>query len=433
MDKLKKIPLVKFYEAGICLLVFLLPWQTRLILHHGMINGNPNELLTLSIYGIDILLLFLVAISIFFLHKKFIAAIYPLMAVRVIILFVIFSSVSIFWAENKPIAMQRISWLLLAIILAIILANTRDKMRVTFWFVMGLMLSAWLSIYQFVFQYAFANKWLGLASHNRADGGTSIIELYAKDGSPVRWLRGYGSFDHPNMLGGAMAVGIVLALWILHRGMNREGERVLLLLALGSMTEGLFASLSRSAWAGLFLALVAIIVSDFIKKQKISKGLKRPIVLIWIVFAALVLIYPNQVMMRSGGQGRLEQKSLDDRGLYLRQGVEIIKSDPIIGVGAGNYIEALLQKNPSSDAWTYQGVHDVLLYVWAELGIISLVLLVTGALFLTILAWKKDIFIFAALISLIPSLLLDHWLWDLHFGVLLLGFLIGIILNKREK
>ena len=55
----------KILEGGIYLWVFLLPWQTRLIVSPGTLNGDSWEYGTISLYGLDILLFILIILKIF--------------------------------------------------------------------------------------------------------------------------------------------------------------------------------------------------------------------------------------------------------------------------------------------------------------------------------------------------------------------------------
>src|SRR3990167_11494216 len=41
--------------------IFLLPWQTRLIIEQGLINGQPWEYGTISLYATDIVIMLLAA------------------------------------------------------------------------------------------------------------------------------------------------------------------------------------------------------------------------------------------------------------------------------------------------------------------------------------------------------------------------------------
>jgi hypothetical protein len=434
----------KIREAGICALVFLLPWQTRWIVAEGMINGNASEYLTLSLYGIDLVIISILLIKLISYIKSSefrIPNFESILKLKIsnvrkyifiIVLFVLWNCLSIFWAADKMLAGQRAGWLFLAIGLVLLVYEYKNKAELIFWLVVSLTLSAILGIWQFLTQFAFSNKWLGLGGHNPADGGVSVVGVYSSTGEAIRWLRAYGSFDHPNIFGAFMLVGIILASWVIAQDSLKKWRIIFLYVAILCMSAGLFMSLSRSAWVGFLLALMVLGIKYVNQKNKSVEFLFKPIIAVVIIFLMLAIIYPNQLAMRTGGNGRLEIKSVDDRRVYLIEAVEMIKENTMLGVGSGNYIVRLQNENPSQASWVYQPVHNIFLYIWAELGAIGFVLSVTFMLLLGILVWKKDVYFAAIIAALIPSMFLDHWLWDLHSGIILLGFLIGLFISKNE-
>lgn len=436
MNRISSISPAGISEVLLLALVFLLPWQTRWIAREGIANGGDSGYVALGVYAVDILLAVLFCAALFASKKRGSTSIYSFMEVRLgmsVLLFVGFNFLSVLWAPDKPSAIQHSIWILLATGLAYLVAAYQDKTRLVFWSVAGLLPSAWLGIWQFVSQDSWAGKWLGLAAHDPQLGGTSIVEIYSPDGAPTRWLRAYGSFDHPNIFGGAMAVGIISALWLVAEHRFEKRRKIFLYASLITFPAALFASLSRSAWAGLLLGLFVAAVG--LLRSKLGGKLRNfvaPLAVAVVVFAAMAGAYPAELKMRSGGEGRLEQKSLDDRALYFAQGEGIVKENPLFGVGAGNYVGALRQKYPDKPIWSYQPAHNVPLLIWAELGIAGVMLIVTIAVFLGMMAWKMNLFFLALLAVLLPSFLLDHWLWSLHFGVLFSGFLAGCVLNKNN-
>jgi len=432
-------------DAGLPLLVFLLPWQTRWIAEQGMINGNPSEYLTTSIYGVDIFIILLLVLDIFvsycwiknnkhiFKTTRTFNELKRVLSIGAI--GIGWCALSVGWASDAMLALQRVAWFLLAAGLVLLVIRYEQKAQLIYWFVMGLMLSAWLGIWQFVFQSSFANKWLGLAAHNPQAGGTSIVEIYSASGSPIRWLRAYGSFDHPIVFGTAMAVGILLVLWTISVEKAEKKRTYFLYIALASMSAGLFVSLSRDAWAGLVLGI--IVTAFCLLRNKLRGKLRntiKPRVLVAIIFVIMVAMYPAQFLMRSGGPGRLEVKSIDDRAQYFQQGKDLIKNNLLLGTGIGNYINTLKNNNANDPAWTYQPVHDVPMLVWAETGLFGMLAVVALFTALCLYAWSaKNVLSIALLASLIPAILFDHWLWDLHFGILLLGCMLGILMNDNKE
>ncbi|EKE20383.1 MAG: hypothetical protein ACD_8C00009G0005 [uncultured bacterium] len=420
----------KIVEIGTFLLVFLLPWQTRWIFEQGMINGNQNEYLTGSVYVADVVIvLVVVLLAINKYRENMIASIFKFSIKRwsAFFLFVILTAISVFWADNVMLAVQRAGWILLAAILAFLIASFKSKTRLLFCFISGLMLSAWLGIWQFFAQNAFASKWLGLASHSVVDGGVSYLEIYSENSQMIRHLRSYGSFDHPNIFGYAMALGIILVLWLFYEKKRGKNENIFLYVALVSFSFGLFSSLSRSAFLALILAMVAVFFRiGFLK-------IIKPLVVVFFILATLTFWHSELIFARTDFGARLEQKSINERALYFNQGKEIISENVFFGVGVGNYVQELTVKNPKDSAWTYQPVHNVFLLVWAEVGFFAMLLLLALSVSFGFYAWKKSVFHFAMWLSLLSPIFLDHWLWDLHFGVILLGFVVGITVGANNN
>ena len=133
--------------------------------------------------------------------------------------------------------------------------------------------------------------------------------------------------------------------------------------------------------------------------------------------------------MRSGGDGRLEQRSINDRVVFFEQGKKVIESNWLLGVGAGNFIQALKIENQTNQDWTYQPVHNVLLLIWAETGIVGFLLSFVLLILALWMAWQKSEFGLGLIMVLLPTLAVDHWLWSLHLGLILCGFIVGLILN----
>jgi len=423
----------RILEIGTCALVFLFVWQARWIIAAGKINGAGNEYLTISLYAINALLVTLLLLKFFLIKKKttFSGLFGNANNVAVFFLtsFVVWNGISIFWAANKLLALQHFAWLLLAMGLAWLLINCQNKFELIAWFLVGLSVSAWLGIFQFVAQFSYSNKWLGLSQHNPGLPGASIVEFYAGS-ETIRWLRSYGSFDHPNIFGVMMAIGIILTLWLLLEKEGGKNEKRLLNIALLVFAVGIFTSLSRSAWLGLFLALVFVLSKLFLQKsnQKIYKLIKLCLPML-VVFIVMIFLYPAQFFMRSGGDGRLEQRSLNDRVIFFEQGRDLIAQNWLLGVGTGNYMEALSVEHEASPDWTFQPVHNVLILLWAELGImgasLGLILLIIGL----IMAWQKTQFGVELIVATLPAMIVDHWLWSLHFGLLLIGFIVGLTIK----
>jgi O-antigen ligase len=89
--------------------------------------------------------------------------------------------------------------------------------------------------------------------------------------------------------------------------------------------------------------------------------------------------------------------------------------------------------------WDAQPVHNVLLLTWAELGIFGVLAFVGFLSIVLFNGWKslrqesqkENAIFFIAFLSVVPSLLLDHFLWDSHFGILFFFLLVGLSLRDK--
>jgi len=207
----------KIIEWGVYLFIFLLPWQTRLILKEGDLDGYW-EYGTVSVYGTGILLCFLFLLAIVSLvidklqiqnYKSQINYKFKITKIATVaIFFLVFASLSIFWAESKIVALMAGLRLVEGVGLFLILQIFNFDWKKFSWaFILSALIQASLGIYQFLIQTTFASKWLGMALHDPATLGTIVVEA-----SSERWLRAYGSLPHPNMLGAFLAIGMFLAI-----------------------------------------------------------------------------------------------------------------------------------------------------------------------------------------------------------------------------
>ena len=208
--------LEKIIEWGIYLFVFLLPWQTRLILNEGNLNGYW-EYGTISIYATEILLwaIFILAAVWWTINKiqdlkskiQISNKIQNQKSKSVFVflsLFVVWALVSVFWSDSKGLTLYVWHWLAEAVGLFLILRIVKlDAAKLMWAFVLSAVFQAGLGLWQFLSQSTFSSKWLGMAMHDPAVPGTFVVETALR-----RWLRAYGALPHPNMLAGFLAAAI---------------------------------------------------------------------------------------------------------------------------------------------------------------------------------------------------------------------------------
>jgi O-antigen ligase len=439
----------KLITRGLYLLVFLLPIQTRWIIGQG-----GNEYSTLSLYGTDILLIFVLVILMTSKIRNPKSEIRNKLKIKnsnrtdtvdnkrnftatsgkipwpwlLIAGLNLVSLISIIFAQDKLIALQAYMRLTLGMgLFWLILRAEFDRLKLIYYFLAGVFLQASIGIRQFLTQSTFSSKWLGLASHNVGDLGTSVVETLNGE----RWLRAYGGQDHPNILGGLLVVGIILTISLL-AGFKKNGGQISNYpprLAASRREAGklqisnkiqnpkskiqnyiyyflyfvfltaLFFSFSRGAWVGLIVGLAVYFgfgILDFRfgnakapsrdgetsgeaklsfwESRKLISELLKLIAIGAVFISILFFLYRDLALTRLSQDTRLEVKSNTERIASLRDATMIIKNNWLTGVGIGNYTLALEKFYPDQPSWFYQPAHNVFLLVWSEAGIAGIIL-----------------------------------------------------------
>ena len=417
--------------------LFVLPWQTRLFLYQGQLKNEYSEFLSVSLYGSDIILVLLLVAALIIValdFKKFvktdskISALWWALA-GLDLVFLISACV----ANNHVTAFYHYILFLAGVALFFIISQAKnfhlERIKTFYVLLSSLFLQALLGIYQFLTQSTFAYKYLGLAQHLPYGlAGESVLE-----NSTGRWLRAYGGFDHPNIFGAMMAMAILLSIYLLLHHSQNKNRLNLHVIFLFVFTLALFFSFSRGAWLGLAAAFVVWLLVEYQKSilSYQSKFFRQP--LFWGLLLLLLIFffeYGNLVTTRVSGVDRLEVKSISERLDYLQDAKIIISHNYLLGVGPGNYVAASVAVNPAQPFWYYQPVHNYFVLVLSELGIFGLLFYLV---FLGLLFWRLSISRRANGLNLalgavvLMTMMLEHFFFSLHFGILMLWVILGLI------
>ena len=411
------------YSLGLWLLIW--PWQTKLI-----ILAAPTNYTEISFF--ISWLLFLIPFFIwsgrifkedYWFFNQGISK--PLWWLGLIIL-ELTTFLSIFWAEDKCLALYRYLILVLGILLFYLIKRTdfiKGAQAVKL-FLIGLLFPAGLGIWQFFSQSSFASKYLGLAYHSASVLGDSIIET-----DTGRYLRAYGPFDHPNILGGLMAIALILVLYLSLKKEIERNERLFYLISFAVFYTALLCSFSRSGFLALFFSAPFIIIKAW-RRGIFQRKLIALFIFLTIFISAVVIIpYQDLFLGRVEIQSRLEKKSIAERGSYLKRAKDLIIKKPILGSGVGNYTIGIkkLDNNFYPD-WYYQPVHNYWLLVWSELGIFGLLSVLIFWLAIIKSSIKK--YLWPLGLALIIISLLDHWLWTQPMGLMIFFFLASLMIKQ---
>ncbi|MEK7103251.1 MAG: O-antigen ligase family protein [Patescibacteria group bacterium] len=313
-------------------------------------------------------------------------------------------------------------------------------------------LQGMLAWHQYLNQHIGANKWLGLAYHSSRELGDSVVENVLR-----RFLRAYGTFAHPNMLGIYLAIALVIC-FALVWCVKKKWQGYLLLIAWMSIVSGLILTFSRAGWIAALVGSLGFLVTKLMMRKHVRifsehhQGFGMLMVVSSIIVIGALgygLWEPVSTRLGIGGLQRLETMSLQERGTSISEGVNIAQSSLPFGVGLGQYTYTVYLKDKTQHhekpSYSYQPTHAVPLLIVSELGvagIVGLICIVVGLVWLVMVRIKTIVSEFDAVrVSLSVSLLLvlivammsDHFLWTTHVGTILVATVMTLFLAVPSR
>ncbi len=343
--------------------------------------------------------------------------------------------------------------------------NLKDvKISLAMLFIAGI-LQAGIGIAQFHVQHSLNLGFLGEYIAPQGTPGLSSIEV---DG--IKHIRAYGTMPHPNVLAGFLVSSLISGLFYVssffakatedrretsalshprESGDPKNGSRipdrsrghvksgmVMALVSCGTIIIllGIFFSFSRVGWIAAALVIFGFIAFH-VKQKEWSKVMV--IVMVTLVSCGTILVVGYKDLALARGTESFSDQSITLRGDFDLMGLEIIKKYPALGVGVGNYIEALKDLYKLSP-WQHQPPHNIYIFLAAELGILGL------GLFLIILfeivksVWHKktELLTFTLLTTIFVFLLIglfDHYFLTIQQGRLIFFTALGLLATASNS
>lgn len=222
--------------------------------------------------------------------------------------------------------------------------STQEILRI---FIYTLSFEAVLGFFQVLFQTDFGFSILGEPVISALNPHLARFQIFSES-----IVRAYGTFPHPNILGGFLAISILSTFLI------KKPKPYLFIIQL----LGLFACFSRSAILGLSIALV-FMGFWYLKKLKEKKNKKMIIVLstlFLLEFLSLFFVRGFHFLNDANFLERIEGYKL---------AWEIFLQNPW-GIGFSHFTLFMDTFAPQSlMPWEYQPVHNVFLLALVEIGI----------------------------------------------------------------
>ena len=313
----------------------------------------------------------------------------------------LYGAVSTVWATDGMLAMQwTVRWVLvLGVIVSLVALRVRLVSMIAV-FTLAMAVQSVVGIEQFATQEVVANTYLGTSAHRSVPGYMGVIET-----PEGRILRAYGFQSHPNIFGGLAAAAILGAVYV---ASTRRALRWVFLGVALLCTAGVLVSFSRTA--------VATAVIGGVLLAALLPRVRWAIVPVGGALVVMALVLSPVWSSRVTGDARLERQSVSDRMTQYTQAWTMIASHPYRGVGAGNYVATLYERDATHGAWTYQFVHNVPVLFITEFGVVG-GLLCLPALWSVIKRRSLRRRTAALLLAGAALLLLDHYLYTTAVGM----------------
>ncbi|PJF41728.1 MAG: O-antigen ligase family protein [Chloroflexi bacterium] len=252
---------------------------------------------------------------------------------------------------------------------------------------------------------------------------------------PRNFYRAPGLSSHSNYLGGYLMVALfALAILIAFRLQTthlKDRKNFPFYLIGFLIVLAMIGTLSRSAMLSTTIGAVPLVlVAARYVNKKIFFGAFSLFIIAILVWGLFVLAGPENIRTRI----------LSSREFFFDDSWAVIKDAPVFGVGAGNLMLEISQFTPDEPNTDILPVHNVYLFLWAEVGIIGLAIFVTALLLMlrhlanyqqiTTLVWTS------CLLAIAVAMLFDNYFWAVQPFRVLLFWAIGVwwgVMNQSSN
>ena len=257
-------------------------------------------------------------------------------------------------------------------------------------------------------------------------------------------VRAYGTFSHPNSLAGFLLVNLVW--WVKNKPIspletsgqlpfhhfgghvkkgavikNIRNSKVFWWGVFWMGLIGIFLSGSRTIWLLTFGSLVFWWWNSKVFLKEKMKGL-----VVFGMMLGVLLLMVNYNYPLGNFFGGWDENGMIKRGQLNLAALEMIKGSPWFGVGLGNFLVELPEFQRNNQIFWFQPVHNILLLLISEMGLLGLGVLVW--LIGRKIDWKKwDKWTWLILAIIFVSGMVDHYWFTLPQNMWLLVLVLGVI------
>jgi len=453
-----KFNINKKIELLLLTLVFIIPFNFHYILNFSAVQDFQffSESLKYSLYLFDVLFL---VIALFWFHQKYkeeklLRLFKSNLILLLIIVYLIWNSFEISFnlISSLYISYRLAEILFLFLIFIDFVKNKKFLNQIIYLIFISGVAQSVIALFQFIFQKSLGLKYLGESVLTPQILGVAKLEIAGE-----KFIRSYGTFPHPNLLGAFLLMSLLSGLYLTlnhnpkipfslplkFRKINLTTKSKILFakthffLGLILILSGILSSFSRSVWliAAIISLFLALRYSRYLFAKKYP--LKYSLLAVAIIITLLIgfsRFIPSRLCL-----GNCQDNSSTLRTEYSNFCKEnILRNNYWFGVGAGQFTIIFKIINPRNlPSYNIQPIHNLYLLTWSEIGLIGLILLILFIIknFQNFKFSKKsEIFILLFLGFLFLGFF-DHYFWSLPQGQLIfwLALALLVISGKIKK
>lgn len=400
--------------------ISLLPIQlgTYFFLPFSSISGVRIDYLAPNLYLTDMLSFFIIVLCIREIADQLKCVIKNRFIQKIAIFGGLLVLLNVSFAVAPYLALFRwgkvLQWL--AIFLAFRGLNLRVE-RVLTIVLMSLLVQLFLTTYQVVAGSSLQGiaYWLGERAMSLSTPGVPKVVL---DGKEI--LRGFGTFSHPNIASGFALAWYAVSLFLpMKSGVKHAVIRWGML-----GTTSLMVLLSFSK---MNMSVLLLLTAYWVVRQT-----DMCVVCRWAKMAIPAFLWSIALMTQG------DPESFEKRWYLAVSALDMIKTHPLFGVGAGNYLYAQFDYPHSYPYFFLQPVHNVFLLIGAEWGGL---ILMTGMTLLwktkrvlieKIKSSKNTSAVYTLLVVVVITGLGDHYWITAQQTFLLVPIFLGVLLPRHH-
>ena len=247
-------------------------------------------------------------------------------------------------------------------------------------------------------------------------------------------MRAYGTFPHPNVLGAFLVFGLLSCYYLFFQSSEVRPRKIWVVSGIFIILLGLVLTFSRTAWLMAILSSLLTIGYLLLVKSYRKQAMVFSVIL-FSIFCFLVFSFSPFIFSRA--QIAADEPSVSYRLAYNKLGLDLIRENPL-GVGIGNQVlysvrNGVYEKFGMDQVWQWQPIHNIYILIASEIGVLGLLAFLMFLTTILIDNFQENYIFKIMLFSLLIFGMVDHFLWTLQPGRLMLWLVIGILISGKPR